>query len=61
MDIRQVFAIGSQTRAWVCVMSVLGLLMLGAPTYSQAASSRTCPKPDPITPCLTRPPLPSPR
>jgi D-alanyl-D-alanine endopeptidase (penicillin-binding protein 7) len=40
MDIRQVFAIGSQTRAWVCVMSVLGLLMLGAPTYSQAASSR---------------------
>jgi hypothetical protein len=40
MVIRQLFALKGKTRAWVCAMSVLGLLMLAAPTFSQAASSR---------------------
>jgi D-alanyl-D-alanine endopeptidase (penicillin-binding protein 7) len=40
MLVSQFFALKGKTRAWVCVMSVLGLLMLTAPTLAQAASSR---------------------
>ena len=34
------FALRGKTRAWVCVMSVLGMLLVAVPTIAQAASSR---------------------